>query len=171
MAKNEPNRQQLKERLVELDNEKQALKMECFNLKAEMVDRDRRVAGLEERMNDLATVKEYQRDTNQALNVYHAFTSGQISQSGKSLLLMHLIAADPKVFLGAARKAGLGDLFLKLTGDLEDLEGRVLVELRNDRKIPAIKLYREATSFGLKKAKDVVEAIGERNGIPRTPHW
>jgi len=125
---------------------------------------DQRLIPLEHRVEDLIVVQENRMAQNQALGVYHAIMAGKVPLDGRSLLLMHLIAENPKEFVAAAKRAGLGSFFLNLTSDLEE---RVLVELRSGRKIPAIKLYREATHLGLKEAKDAVEAIGERNGIPR----
>jgi ribosomal protein L7/L12 len=49
-----------------------------------------------------------------------------------------------------------------------DWRAQVEAEIRADRKINAIKIYREATSLGLKEAKDIVDEI-ERNiklGLP-----
>ena len=43
-----------------------------------------------------------------------------------------------------------------------DLQASIQALLVNDRKIEAIKIYREATGVGLKEAKDAVEAI-EKN--------
>jgi ribosomal protein L7/L12 len=48
-----------------------------------------------------------------------------------------------------------------------DLERAVVAQLEEGRKIPAIKLYREATGAGLKEAKEAVEAIAERHGHSR----
>jgi ribosomal protein L7/L12 len=49
-----------------------------------------------------------------------------------------------------------------------DWRAQVEAEIRADRKINAIKIYREATNLGLKEAKDIVDEI-ERNiklGLP-----
>lgn len=47
----------------------------------------------------------------------------------------------------------------------DDLEGRVLEEMRQGRKISAIKLHREATGMGLKESKEAVEALAAQHGI------
>ena len=44
-------------------------------------------------------------------------------------------------------------------------EHRVLSLLRQDRKIEAIKLYRDVTNGGLKDSKEAVEALAAANGI------
>lgn len=41
----------------------------------------------------------------------------------------------------------------------------VLAALRAQKKIEAIKLYREATDLGLKDSKDAVEALAKQHGI------
>jgi ribosomal protein L7/L12 len=47
-----------------------------------------------------------------------------------------------------------------------DWQARVEAEIRADRKIEAIKIYREATGLGLKESKDAVEEL-ERSIKPR----
>lgn len=49
--------------------------------------------------------------------------------------------------------------------DPRSLEGQVLALLQGQKKIPAIKLYREKTGAGLKQAKDAVEALAAKHGI------
>ena len=56
-----------------------------------------------------------------------------------------------------------------LAGHGDDLERRVRSLLSEGRKIEAIKVYREATGAGLKEAKDAVEALDLRGGLPH-PH-
>jgi hypothetical protein len=51
-------------------------------------------------------------------------------------------------------------------GTTPALEDRVVELLLVRRKIDAIKIYREQTGTGLKDAKDAVEAIGAKRGIP-----
>ena len=46
-----------------------------------------------------------------------------------------------------------------------DLEAKVVDLLKQGRKIPAVKLYREYHDVGLKEAKEGVEAIGRLHGI------
>ena len=45
------------------------------------------------------------------------------------------------------------------------LEGQVLALMQGQKKIKAIKLYREQTGAGLKQAKDAVEALAAKHGI------
>lgn len=45
---------------------------------------------------------------------------------------------------------------------------RILNLLRANKKIDAIKIYREKYHVGLKEAKDAVEAIAKNHGIPQT---
>jgi hypothetical protein len=45
-------------------------------------------------------------------------------------------------------------------------ETELLDLLRRGRKIDAIKLHRQRTGAGLKEAKDAVEALAVRNGLP-----
>jgi len=170
MAKG-PTREELLHMLEAANEEKAELQNLLTRERTErvLVEQERdglgdRLVPLERKVEDLAIIQESRIAQNQALGVYHAFMSGKVSLEGQSLLLMHLLATNPREFVNAARKAGLGNFFLNLTTDLEE---RVLVELRNYRKIPAIKLYREATRVGPKEAKEAVEAIGDRNGIPR----
>ena len=47
----------------------------------------------------------------------------------------------------------------------DEFESRVLEELRQGRKIGAIKIYREATGQGLKDSKEAVEALAARHNI------
>ncbi len=49
--------------------------------------------------------------------------------------------------------------------DPNSLEGQVLALMRDQKKIWAIKLYREHTGVGLKQAKDAVEALAAKHGI------
>ena len=49
--------------------------------------------------------------------------------------------------------------------DPNSLEGQVLTLMRGQKKILAIKLYREQTGAGLKQAKDAVEALAAEHGI------
>ena len=49
--------------------------------------------------------------------------------------------------------------------DANSLEGQVLALLQGQKKILAIKLYREQTRVGLKQAKDTVEALAAKHGI------
>ena len=45
----------------------------------------------------------------------------------------------------------------------------ILRLLRDGRKIPAIKLYRERTGLGLKESKEAVEALARQQGIKTSP--
>ena len=47
----------------------------------------------------------------------------------------------------------------------DSLEGRVLTLMQGQKKIEAIKFYRQTTGAGLKAAKDAVEALAEKHGI------
>ena len=47
-----------------------------------------------------------------------------------------------------------------------DLAAQVLTLMAEGRKIEAIKRYRERTGAGLKAAKDAVEALAARHGLP-----
>jgi ribosomal protein L7/L12 len=49
--------------------------------------------------------------------------------------------------------------------DPNSLEGQVLSLMRDQKKIWAIKVYREKTGVGLKQAKDAVEALAAKHGI------
>jgi len=49
--------------------------------------------------------------------------------------------------------------------DPNSLERQVLALLQGQKKIWAIKVYREQTGVGLKQAKDAVEALGAKHGI------
>ena len=49
--------------------------------------------------------------------------------------------------------------------DPNSLEGQVLALMQGQKKIWAIKLYREQTGVGLKQAKDAVEALAAKHGI------
>jgi len=49
--------------------------------------------------------------------------------------------------------------------DPNSLEGQVLALLQGQKKIWAIKVYREQTGVGLKQAKDAVEALAAKHGI------
>jgi hypothetical protein len=50
---------------------------------------------------------------------------------------------------------------------LTPLEQRVLDLMRQNQKIEAIKVYRDETNVGLKEAKDFVEALADRHGVPQ----
>lgn len=45
------------------------------------------------------------------------------------------------------------------------LRNRIIIELRDKKKIPAIKMYRDETKVSLKEAKDAVEKIAEEENI------
>jgi ribosomal protein L7/L12 len=62
-----------------------------------------------------------------------------------------------------ARKSG--ELVKNIGVDPNSLEGQVLALMRDQKKIWAIKLYREQTGVGLKQAKDAVEALAANHGI------
>ena len=62
-----------------------------------------------------------------------------------------------------------GETTQDFAGHEDDVEGRVRSLLAEGRKIEAIKVYREATGAGLKEAKDAVEALDLRGGLP-IPH-
>ena len=47
----------------------------------------------------------------------------------------------------------------------DSLEGQVLVLMQGQKKIEAIKLYRQQTGVGLKEAKDAVESLAAKYGI------
>jgi ribosomal protein L7/L12 len=47
----------------------------------------------------------------------------------------------------------------------ESLEGRILALMQAQRKIEAVKLFREQTGSGLKQAKDAVEALAAAHGV------
>lgn len=47
-----------------------------------------------------------------------------------------------------------------------EFESQVLVLLQSGQKIAAIKRYREEKCTGLKEAKEAVEALAERHGMP-----
>jgi ribosomal protein L7/L12 len=49
--------------------------------------------------------------------------------------------------------------------DPNSLEGQVLALVQAQKKILAIKVYREQTGVGLKQAKDAVEALAAKHGI------
>lgn len=49
--------------------------------------------------------------------------------------------------------------------DPNSLEGQVLALMQGQKKIDAIKLYRQQTGTGLKEAKDAVEALAVRHGV------
>jgi ribosomal protein L7/L12 len=49
--------------------------------------------------------------------------------------------------------------------DPGSLEGQVLALVQSQKKIEAIKLYRQQTGTGLKEAKDAVEALAAKHGI------
>lgn len=53
----------------------------------------------------------------------------------------------------------------RLAAGSTDLEADVADLMREGQKIAAVKLYRERTGFGLKEAKDAVEAIARERGI------
>ncbi len=48
----------------------------------------------------------------------------------------------------------------------ESLEDRILEQLRVGRKIEAIRIYRKETGTGLKEAKEAVDAMQRRHGMP-----
>ena len=49
--------------------------------------------------------------------------------------------------------------------DPNSMEGQVLALMQGQKKIEAIRLYREQTGAGLKQAKDAVEALAAKQGI------
>lgn len=51
--------------------------------------------------------------------------------------------------------------------DLTTLDQQVLELMRQGQKIEAIKVYRAEANVGLKEAKDFVEALATRHGIPQ----
>ena len=46
------------------------------------------------------------------------------------------------------------------------LENEIVLLLQGNKKIEAIKVYRERTGVGLKEAKDAVEAVAGQRGLP-----
>jgi large subunit ribosomal protein L7/L12 len=49
--------------------------------------------------------------------------------------------------------------------DERSFEGQILALMRSQKKIEAIKLYRQQTGAGLKQAKDAVESLAASHGI------
>jgi ribosomal protein L7/L12 len=57
------------------------------------------------------------------------------------------------------------------SSSIEPLTREVLQYLRDDKKIYAIKVYRDRMRCGLKEAKEAVEKIARDNNIPRYLCW
>ena len=90
-----------------------------------------------------------------------------------TLILLVVIGARLSGF--QSRLAALGridaklDLLLKQANIKYDpyanVSAAVVEAVRNNRKIEAIKLYREATGVGLKEAKEYVEEVQRKAGL------
>lgn len=76
--------------------------------------------------------------------------------------LMPIFIFGLVMFTGGRRGRGQGELARTITYDASDLTDEIRAYLQANRKIEAIKIYRERTGVGLAEAKDAVEAIGRR---------
>jgi hypothetical protein len=73
--------------------------------------------------------------------------------------------ADPAASTGTS---SAGRQTTAATGPpVSEFDSEVLALLTSGKKIDAIKFYRETKGTGLKEAKEAVEALGERHGVPR----
>ncbi len=69
----------------------------------------------------------------------------------------------PSVLAGQGQESGPASE--ERVPDPSSLEGQVLALMQGEKKINAIKLYRQQTGVGLKEAKDAVEALAAKHGI------
>jgi ribosomal protein L7/L12 len=98
-----------------------------------------------------------------------------LMQAGKKIEAIKLYRQETGSGLKEAKDAveALGQPIARRSGesietngvDPTSLEGQVLTLMRDQKKIWAIKVYREKTGVGLKQAKDAVEALAAKHGI------
>lgn len=152
----------LRQVLIQTQKERDDALKEVVGYRCDLSQLQDQLPDMEERMKKLEKDHLKYASVMKALGIYHAFVTEQISFGAQSALLMHLISLDGSVVVEAARRAGLDNLLLL---DVDPLEEKVLAELRNERKIMAIKVYRTETGAGLKEAKDAVEQIQVKHGL------
>ena len=71
--------------------------------------------------------------------------------------------AVPSVSAGQGQESGPASE--EAIPDPNSLEGQVLALMQGQKKIEAVKLYRQQTGLGLKEAKDAVEALAAKHGM------
>jgi len=160
----------LRQSLLQIQKERDDALQEVEDYRCDLSQLRDELPNMEERVKKLEKSHLRHVATTEALGIYHAFMAGQISSVGQSALLMHLISLDGNVVVEAARRAGLDNLLFRdvdnlLFRDVDSLESKVVAELRNSRKIMAIKIYRTETGYGLKEAKEAVERIQAKYGL------
>ena len=91
----------------------------------------------------------------QAIRIYRQETDLGLKESKEAV-----DALDDKLRAGVSHPSPLSEQ------KGESLEDRILEQLRAGRKIEAIKIYRKETGTGLKEAKEAVDAMQRRHGMP-----
>ncbi len=92
----------------------------------------------------------------------------ELVRGGKKIQAIKLYRERHGVGLAEAKDAVEALAIGREPGSTEvatDIEAEVLALMRDQKKISAIKLYREHHQTGLKEAKDAVEALAAQHGI------
>jgi ribosomal protein L7/L12 len=90
-----------------------------------------------------------------AIKLYREFTGVGLAEAKAAI----------DQFRAAEHTPGGADTGAEQTGLSDQQFQSILAELRGQRMIPAIKLYREYTGVGLAEAKSAVEQIAAENGV------
>ena len=152
----------MRQNLLQIQKERDDALQEVEDYRCDLSQLRDELPNMEQRVKELEKRHLRHVSTTEALGIYHAFMAGQISSVGQSALLMHLISLDGNVVVEAARRAGLDNLLFR---DVDSLESKVVEELRNNRKIMAIKVYRDETKYGLRESKEAVDRIQAKYGL------
>src|SRR5262249_13634632 len=90
-----------------------------------------------------------------AIKLYREFTGARLAVAKAAVEALRAAEYNPGAADTGAAQSGLSDQQFQ----------SILTELRGQRMIPAIKLYREYTGVGLAEAKSAVEQLAAANGL------
>lgn len=152
----------LRQNLLQIQKERDDVLQEVEDYRCDLSQLRDQLLSMEARVEKLKESHRRHVAVAEAFGIYHAFMTGQISRERQSALLMHLISLGGSVVVEAARCAGLDNLLFQ---GADSLESKVVAELKNNRKIMAIKIHRAETGSDLKEAKDAVDRIQAKYGL------
>ena len=95
----------------------------------------------------------------------------ELLASGNKIAAIKRYREEARVGLAEAKAAvesleAGGSFTERVQPDDSDFTNQIVTLLGRGEKFEAVKLYRDRFRVGLKEAKEAVERIGERNGIP-----
>ena len=120
----------------------------------------------------------FQGDVERAVDAASSATEGDVVsmlQQGRKIDAIRMYREQTGAGLSEAKAAveaiergealPAANKYVAAAGVDADLKADLWALMQNGQKIAAIKLYRERTGAGLRKAKDVVEAVSREHGV------